>query len=86
MITVDDVVRYLSAYIAPQSIEAMRPDMPRWIGRLRELGVDTVPPALGTESARHIDLFVNQASCEPRAQRMAHQIRDTMPQLRPYKG
>jgi len=64
----------------------MRPDMPRWIDRLRELGADTLPLVLGSESARHVDLFVNQASREPSAKRMAHQIRDTMPEVRPYKG
>jgi hypothetical protein len=79
-------VRYLRATHAAQSIEAMREDMPRWIDRLRKLGVHTIPLTLGSESARHVDLFANQASRELSAKRMAHQIRDTMPQLRPYKG
>ena len=86
MLTVKDVVRYLSQFLTRQSVEAMLPDMPRWLRRLHQFGVDSVPLAIGSASAAHIDLFVLQASREPSAQRMAHDVRDTLPLIRPYKG
>lgn len=86
MITKDDVAAYLRQFMPVQSVEAVRPDIPRWLRRLREYGVDTVPLTLGSASARYIDLFLNQASKETSAQLMAHDIRDTMPEIRPYKG
>jgi hypothetical protein len=85
MATPDDIERYLLATHGA-SIAAMRHDFPRWARRLDGLGVGEVPLALGSESARHLDLLANQSSKEPGAQRMAHQQRDTMPHLRPYKG
>jgi hypothetical protein len=86
VIEVNDVVAYLSRFMARQSIEAMLPDMPRWIRRLHTYGVDTVPLSLGSASAQYIDLFALQSSSEPSAQRMAHDVRDTLPSIRPYKG
>jgi hypothetical protein len=85
-LTTADVVRYLSQFVARQSIVAMLPDMPRWLRRLQEYGVDAVPLAIGSASASYIDLFALQASREPRAQLMAHDVRDTLPKIRPYKG
>jgi hypothetical protein len=82
VVTADDIERYLSATHAAQSIDAMRDRFLRWARRLQTLGVGDVPLSLGSESARHVDLFANQASKEPSAERMAHQQRDTMPQLR----
>lgn len=64
----------------------MLPDMPRWLRRLNKYGVDIVPLAIGSASAAYIDLFLLQASHEPNAQRMAHDVRDTLPTIRPYKG
>lgn len=86
MLSVTDVVRYLSQFLTRQSVEAMLPDMPRWLQRLRQYGVDTVPLAIGSASAAYVDLFALQASREPSAQRMAHDVRDTLPMIRPYKG
>ena len=86
MVTSDDIERYLCAYLSAQSIDAMRDDFPRWSRRLDELGIGGLPLELGSESARHVDLWTNQASKEQAARRMAHQQRDTMPHLRPYKG
>ncbi len=86
MLTVTDVVRYLSQFLARRSIEVIRPDLSRWLRRLNEYGVDTVPLAIGSVSAAYIDLFVLQASREPSAQRLAHDVRDTLPIIRPYKG
>ena len=86
MITEQDITHYLGQFYAVQSVEAMRPDMPRWIRQLQEHGVETVPLTLGSESARYIDLFALQKSKEPNAQRMAHDVRDTLPETRPYKG
>jgi hypothetical protein len=86
MITVQDVARYLSQTHAAQSVEAMAPDFPRWIRRLREYGVDPVPFALGSESARYVDAFALQASRNPDVKVRAHDVRDTLPKIRPYKG
>ncbi len=86
MLKVTDVERYLGQFLARQSVEAMLPDMPRWLRRLHNVSVDTVPLAIGSASAAYIDLFVLQASREPSAQRMAHDVRDTLPNIRPYKG
>jgi hypothetical protein len=86
VLTVTDIVRYLSQFLAWQSVEAILPDMPRWLRRLHQYGVDSVPLATGSASAAYIDLFVLQASREPNAQRMAHDVRDTLPMIRPYKG
>jgi hypothetical protein len=86
MVTPDEIERYLCATHAAQGIDAMRDDFARWSARLDGLGVGDVPLALGSESAWHVDLWANQASDEPSAKRMAHQQRDTMPHLRPYKG
>jgi hypothetical protein len=86
VITPDDLERYLRATHAAQSIDALREDFPRWADRLQELGAGSVPLALGSTSAWHVDLWANQASDQPAAKRMAHQQRDTMPHLRPYKG
>lgn len=82
MVTPDVIERYLSATHAAHSIDAMGYDFPRWASRLDKLGLGDVPLTLGSESARHVDLWANQASDEPSARRMAHQQRDTMP----YKG
>lgn len=86
VISEHDIARYLSQYLAAQSVEAMRPDFPRWIGRLQQYGVENVPLALGSESARYIDLFALQKSKEQGAQRMAHDVRDSLPEIRAYKG
>jgi len=86
VLTVTDVVRYISQFLTRQSVEAMLPDMPRWLQRLRQYGVGSVPLAIGSASAAYIDLFVLQASRDPSAQRMAHDVRDTLPIIRPYKG
>jgi hypothetical protein len=86
VITERDVAHYLSQLLAAQSIDTVRPDFPRWIRRLGEYGVDSVPLALGSASARYIDLFMLQQSREPSAQRMAHDVRDTLPRIRRYKG
>jgi len=86
VLTVTDVERYLGQSLARQSVEAMLPDMPRWLRRLHRYGVDTVPLAIGSASARYIDLLALQASRAPSAQRTAHDVRDTLPNIRPYKG
>jgi hypothetical protein len=86
VLTVTDVERYLSRYLARQSVEAVLPDIPRWLRRLHMYGLDNVPLETGSASACHIDLFLLQASSEPSAQLMAHDVRDTLPHIRPYKG
>lgn len=85
-LTTDDIERYLSQYLARQSVLALAPDFPRWLRRLARQGVGDVPLALGTASAQWVDLFVLQASRNPAARLRAHDVRDTLPALRPYKG
>lgn len=86
MLTQDDIARYLSETRAVQSVEAMRPSFARWLRRLRELGLADVPLTLGSESARRVDLFALQDSVNLAARQRAHDVRDTVPDLRPYKG
>jgi hypothetical protein len=86
VVKAEEIEHYLLATHTAQSIDAMRNDFPRWSRRLDKLGAGDVPLALGSESAWHVDLWANQASDDPNAQRMAHQQRDTMPHLRSYKG
>jgi hypothetical protein len=43
-------------------------------------------PGLGSESAQYIDLFALQASRNPDVKVRAHDVRDTLPKIRPYKG
>jgi hypothetical protein len=45
-----------------------------------------VPLTLGSESARQIDRMALQVSSSPDAKLLAHGARDTMPEIRPYKG
>ena len=86
VVTTLDVENYLSPYFATQSIEAMAPKFPNWLGRLHEYGVVTVPLAPGSESAQYIDLFALQASRNPDVRVRGHDVRDTLPKIRPYKG
>lgn len=89
MVTTQDIANYLSWHGARQRIDEMAKDsngFTRWLDRLHKLGVDTVPLVLGSESARHIDLFALQVSTNPEAKLRAHDVRDTMPELRRYKG
>lgn len=86
MITENDIAAYLSHSLAAQPVETMRPKFPRWVRRLQEWGVAEVPLTLGSASARYVDLFANKESEEPSAQLIAHDIRDTMSEIRPYKG
>src|SRR5262249_15124414 len=87
VVTPEEIERYLCATHAAQSMDAMRDDIPRWIRHLEELGVANVPLALGSASARHVDRMALQVSKDnPEAALRAHDIRDTMPELRRYKG
>lgn len=86
MLTNSDIARYLSRYLAAQSIAALAPAFPRWLRQLGRFGVADVPLALGSASAQYVDLFTLQASQEPAVRVRAHDLRDTLPALRPYKG
>jgi hypothetical protein len=86
VVTTLDIENYLSPYFARQSIEAMAPKFPDWPGRFHEYGVDAVPLAVGSESAQFIGLFALQASRNPDVKVRAHDVRDTLPKIRPYKG
>jgi len=86
MLTAQEAARYLCQYLAAQSVEAMAPDFPRWLRQLAERGVADVPLALGSASAQWVDLFALQASRNPGVRVRAHDVRDTLPTLRPYKG
>lgn len=86
VLTPDDIASYLSQYGAAQGIDVMRPRFGRWIRHLRELGVADVLLTLGSASARHVDRMALQVSTNPEAKLRAHDVRDTQPEIRPYKG
>lgn len=86
MVTPDDMERYLSQYGAAQGIDAMRPRFVRWIRHLQALGVGGVPLARGSASALHVDRMALQVSTNRKAKSRGHDVRDTQPAVRPYKG
>jgi hypothetical protein len=90
VITPDDIEQYMKDYGAQQGRDAMRDDFPDWARQLRERGLGDVPLALGSESARWVDHMISEWLVKHRptkqVRQRAHDIRDTMPELRPYKG
>lgn len=90
MVTPEDIEHYLLAYGAQQGRDAMREDYERWARQLRERGLGAVPLTLGSKSAQAVDQMVNQWLVKhrptPQIRQQAHDIRDTMPELRRFKG
>ena len=90
VVTPDDIERYLRPYGAQQGRDAMHPDYERWARQLGARGLGDVPLMLGSESARHIDQMLTDWLAKhrptPEVRLRAHDIHDTMPTLRPYKG
>jgi hypothetical protein len=91
VITPDDVEHYLNADGAQQKIDEWRKDFPRWIRQIDARGLAEVPLALGSQSARWLDLMIYgrlEKDCpdDPRIREIAHNLRDTFPELRKYKG
>ena len=90
VITPDEIEHYLRPYGGQQGRDAMRPDYERWARQLRARGLGLLPLALGSESARHVDQMVADwlVKHRPTSQmrQRSHDIHDTMPELRPYKG
>ena len=76
VVTTLGIENYLGPYFARQSIDAMAPKFPNWLGRLHEYGGDTVPRALGSQSSQYIDLFALQASRNPDVKVRADDVRD----------
>jgi hypothetical protein len=80
----------MNAYGAQQGIDAMHEDFHRWIRQLNARGLGDVPLALGSESARHLDQMITDWLARhrptPAVRLRSHDIHDTMPQLRSYKG
>jgi hypothetical protein len=90
VVTPHDIERYLNAHGAQQGIDAMHEDFHRWIRQLRARGLGDVPLTLGSESARHLDQMSTDWLAKhrptPEVRQRSHDIHDTMPALRPYKG
>ena len=85
---IDAIIDYLyrSGY-TPQSVESLRPDLPRWVRRLRARGIAEAPSLPVTEerswdavdAAAHneLDLLMLQASPEgARDEALAHHLRN----------
>ena len=88
---VDDIERYLwrSGWVR-QSVEAVRPDLPRWANRLRGRGVTSIPQLPSRswswqESRAHneLNLLMRQAS-SVRDASFEHGLRN-LTGIRPYK-
>jgi hypothetical protein len=78
--------------LAPQSIDALRPDFPRWVRRLRSEGVTHTPTAPWTTSLADIRAsnllcqFIRQAAPAPyRDQTIEHNLRN-LAGIRPHKA
>jgi len=89
---IDDIIWYLrrSGWV-PQSVEAVRPDLPRWVRRLRSRGVTAVPalPSHGwsSENSRahnELNLLMRQAAIV-RDAALEHELRN-LTGTRPYKN
>ena len=88
----DDIVNYMRrSGLAPQSVEAVRPDLPRWETQLRSWGVTAIPrlPSRSwshAESRAHnlLNLLIRQGSLE-RDKSFEHYLRNLSPEVRPYK-
>jgi hypothetical protein len=77
---------------AAQSLDAVRPDLPRWLRHLQERGVTDIPASPWTSgphalAANLISQQALQASPrkDPIAKATAHHLRDVT-ETRPYKG
>jgi hypothetical protein len=72
--------------LSPQSVEALRPDFPRWIRRLRERGVDQVPSSPLTAdglASNELLLLIKQGS-KDRDSNIEHELRN-LTRVRRYK-
>jgi hypothetical protein len=85
---IDAIIEYLyrSGY-TPQSVESLRPDLPRWVRRLQARGVGQVPSLPVTEerswdpvdAAAHNELnllMLQAASDHARNRALAHHLRN----------
>lgn len=90
VVTPDDIERYLKAYGAQQGRDAQRDDYERWARQLHARGVSDEPLTPTSESARQLLQMVTDWLAKhrptPEVRLRSHDIRDTMPELRPYKG
>jgi hypothetical protein len=89
---IDEIVDYLrrSGWVA-QSVDAVLPDLPRWLRRLRSRGVTSIPQ-LGARSSwspsasrahNELNLLMRQAS-RVRDASLEHQLRN-LNRTRPFK-
>ena len=73
--------------LAPQSVEALRPEFPRWIRHLCRNGVVEIPDSPLTadgHASNLLSLLIRQGS-DIRDSAVEHNLRD-MTRTRPYKG
>lgn len=89
----DDLIHYLRmSGCVPASVERLRPDLSRWVARLRRRGVTYVPSLThATGSAiddvrahNEINLLVRQASLNRGDRSVEHALRN-LSRVRPYK-
>ncbi len=89
---IEDLVRYLirSGWVY-QSVETVRPELPRWVRRLRERGVTSVPNLADrdqwhrweyTRACNEVNLLLSQAAGD---QATAHLLRN-LTGVRPFKA
>jgi hypothetical protein len=90
VVTADDIERCLWAYGAQQGRDATREDFERWAGQLQKRGLGDVPLTLGSASARAVDQMLTDWLVKhrptPEIRQRSHDMHDTMPELRKYKG
>jgi hypothetical protein len=89
----DRIERFLlNAGFVVQSLDAVRPDLPRWVRRLRAMGIAEIPTSLRDATPRDaramnlLSQFALQASPrrDPIARSTAHNLRD-LTGIRPPK-
>lgn len=80
----------MNAHGAQQGIDAIHEDFHRWVRQLNARGLGDVLLTLGNESTRHVDQmntdWLAKHRPTPQVRLRSHDMHDTMPELRPYKG
>jgi hypothetical protein len=72
--------------LAPQSVDAIRPDFPRWVSYMREHGVTEIPdsPLTGNAHATNIASLLIRQAAGHRGDTIAHELRN-LTGIRPWK-
>ncbi len=81
-VAVNDVERLerfaIMSGLAPQSVDAIRPDFPRWVGHMREHGVTQIPdsPLTGDSHAVNMASMLIRQKARFRGDSIAHELRN----------